>query len=423
MDQQWNCSLCTYSNVSTASNCEMCGNKNGTIANTDEWACDACTFSNKSTASKCAMCNQTKPAAKKLFLNQMRTWELTTALDDDEQESIVTGDDLRKSIYDYPNLAKESIIHCIGKLDLTYKYPLKSFSRSAVGTGTVFAVDNKQNAHVLTAAHNLRLKVTECTVCNKYYLKKTQCCNTNLPILLIAATKIEFVRQCTEYGSDFGKPLILKKCTEVFNDDKNYKMYPSVSAGFDIAVVKFNDSNNFYAKYVSNIVLQKIYAQQLKSIPVFNIFGYPYERPVKYQKIGSGTGGMFGMESAGNNYSIEMHHQTNRRYLKQRAIDTSPGQSGSCLWYKDPKTQQIIIFAVHTGGHTQTQIKKEPSYNIATMIDYPSSLQLYAATDHQLMDFIEKYKLYQLEQALFEQGVTIDFLLSQSPIEIENIAK
>eukprot|EP01084_Bolivina_argentea_P170703 295811_1 len=68
MDQQWNCSLCTYSNVSTASNCEMCGNKNEIIIS-DEWSCSACTFLNKSNASKCSMCNQEKSVKTLLHSN------------------------------------------------------------------------------------------------------------------------------------------------------------------------------------------------------------------------------------------------------------------------------------------------------------------------------------------------------------------
>eukprot|EP01084_Bolivina_argentea_P075678 137166_1 len=104
--------------------------------------------------------------------------------------------------------------------------------------------------------------------------------------------------------------------------------------------------------------------EQLNSLNEFNIFGYPNLRPEKYKSLG--IGGMFGMESAGNNYCIDLHARTERQYLKQRAVDTSAGQSGSCIWYKDKISGTNVIFGVHCGGHLQRKNETEPSYNVAT---------------------------------------------------------
>eukprot|EP01084_Bolivina_argentea_P232465 391805_1 len=87
--QEWNCLICTYSNISQSSHCAMCGNpkpiddnemwscarctyanKKSTLSceicgaskssNTNDWNCTFCTFTNKPTHSKCQICNNTK---------------------------------------------------------------------------------------------------------------------------------------------------------------------------------------------------------------------------------------------------------------------------------------------------------------------------------------------------------------------------
>ena len=43
--------------------------------------------------------------------------------------------------------------------------------------------------------------------------------------------------------------------------------------------------------------------------------------------------------------------------------------------------------------------------------------------DRKLKQFIEEFKLHQIEQQLFTEGITTDFLISQNEQQIEEIAK
>eukprot|EP01084_Bolivina_argentea_P077489 140546_1 len=56
---QWNCSICTYSNIPETSKCAMCNNTK-TIKNNDKWSCKICTYLNEVNALKCDICESLK---------------------------------------------------------------------------------------------------------------------------------------------------------------------------------------------------------------------------------------------------------------------------------------------------------------------------------------------------------------------------
>ena len=60
------------------------------------------------------------------------------------------------------------IIECIGQLNIVYKDNNGPWKLKTQGTGTVFYVDNKKQAFVLTCAHNVYHKVNQCKKCKKY---------------------------------------------------------------------------------------------------------------------------------------------------------------------------------------------------------------------------------------------------------------
>eukprot|EP01084_Bolivina_argentea_P185826 320382_1 len=93
---------------------------------------------------------------------------------DCDQESIVTGNDSRERITKSTDKHKY-IIRCIGELSIEYRYVAKDYKPKSFGTATVFHVHNKR-AYVITAAHNTRAQVNECTDCDIYMSKKNIYC-------------------------------------------------------------------------------------------------------------------------------------------------------------------------------------------------------------------------------------------------------
>ncbi len=158
---------------------------------------------------------------------------------EDHQEIIVTGSDMRKALYEFPQLQKENIVKCIGKLLVSYRNSTKTmlvpsnndeskfdvknvFSAERIGTGTIFNVSNKQ-AFILTAANNIRLKIRECNHCNVYYFKAKQCkidnCQNPTLSKILKPSKIEFVTTKTANQNGYGQIIDTKQCHETFIDD------------------------------------------------------------------------------------------------------------------------------------------------------------------------------------------------------------
>eukprot|EP01084_Bolivina_argentea_P088319 159474_1 len=124
---------------------------------------------------------------------------------DCEEESIVHADgDHRKPIIESEH-KQEDIIKCIGQLEANYKYIKFRYEQkgSAWGTATVITTKGNQ-CFLLTAAHNIRKKIKECTKCMKYMdcvinkCNVSNCIHCNYNVLkykIINATKISFRRR------------------------------------------------------------------------------------------------------------------------------------------------------------------------------------------------------------------------------------
>eukprot|EP01084_Bolivina_argentea_P178194 308034_1 len=189
----------------------------------------------------------------------------------DEEVIVNTNGDCRKLVYE-SIIANESIIKCIGQLVMIYKYDDKKrdYKVTIKGTGTVYHVDKHKNAYIITCAHNIRHKIKECGGCGKWMeMKSNQCIRStcysnNFNEIIIKANGIQFNRRNVEndhwikqdgkekkieYG--FMEKGYKAKCFYI-NDDK-YNQYTSTKDGFDIALLSFIDSDNYYAKYCKYI--------------------------------------------------------------------------------------------------------------------------------------------------------------------------
>eukprot|EP01084_Bolivina_argentea_P124363 220378_1 len=284
-------------------------------------------------------------------------------IDDDELEyeceALVHDNDLRQPIYDV-NEKDYDIVKCIGQIRTVFLYNKRGpFVKKESGTGTVISVHDT-TACVLTCAHVVRTFVIECPKCHKYMNIKDQndnlilqCiynpCNQqvskDINLKMIEASTIEFKRRSIEYGNTFGKMLKSYECKEKVLNSTKYREYNKPPEGYDIAIISFNDVDNFYRKYCANIV-----TKEFTTFNKFYIFGYGKPDVNK----------LYGMASIGKNWEIKRNQKTQKYYLKQQVIDTLPGVSGAAMW--NQQHDKTIIFGVHCGGHQASR------FNIGTLI-------------------------------------------------------
>eukprot|EP01084_Bolivina_argentea_P053260 97773_1 len=279
--------------------------------------------------------------------------------DDDVNELLVTGDDGREPIYDFPKIKKTPIIHCVGQIKCHYR--IKAFSRIGYGTGTIFKVEG-QHAYVLTAAHNTRALFKQCPHCKEAHdLKSVTCtCGSKQKLVktLFNATDIEFIRLgITE--NDCGKIIDRKQCEVAYVDDVNYRKYNKPCYGYDIMILQFKDNSGFYNEYTKNIRLESYNPNiSINHVKSFRIFGFPFD---KYEQ--HNIWGLYGMRSVGKDFQSDTCEETRKHIFKQRSVDTFKAQSGSAIYYQDEKSGDAVIFAVHCGG-----IKSEKC-NVGTFIE------------------------------------------------------
>eukprot|EP01083_Nonionella_stella_P126939 384461_1 len=316
---------------------------------------------------------------------------------DDYDEVIVNGQDLRQPVYETKQ-KDEHIIKCIGQLRVTYKYDDHSLQSVGTGTGTVFkSVTNNgiTTSFIITCAHNIRTIIFHCNKCNKYMETRndngqmiTKCIDKNcngagvdLTTQMIKPTQIEFKRRSIHKLCEIEDPedgtIIYKfgdnrkcysDCSCVYVDDENYQKHPRPSSGFDFAFLSFVDDDGYYPRYCRDIRL-KPGQSALAETNKFYLFGYPGDKAVNVPYPDGPDGvdklyryPMYGMESSLNrNFSIKKNSETHMFYLKQREIDTAPGQSGSSIWYK-AENDKTVICAIHTGGNRKNK------YNVATLL-------------------------------------------------------
>eukprot|EP01083_Nonionella_stella_P220835 789667_1 len=164
--------------------------------------------------------------------------------------------------------------------------------------------------------------------------------------ILLKPTKILFMRRSMKFDNR-GCPEASYKCFTVYLEENKYTLNRARRAGFDWAIIGFND-DGFYEKNCKNIEFQAGTKAFLNGEEIA-IFGYPHNNEHKtsdYYK-------MYGMKTrAMKQFEIKKHINTDRYYIVQRGIDTDSGQSGSALWFIENGI--VFIVGVHVGGKPVT---------------------------------------------------------------------
>eukprot|EP01084_Bolivina_argentea_P272700 464373_1 len=279
--------------------------------------------------------------------------------DDEYNECIINpGDDRRIIICDSQN-KYDGIIQCIGSIDSQY-IPDKITRQKefAHGSGTVIHIDKQHNIYVLSAAHNIRGVEKQCNKCNTKTLKaKCPVCaarwKTKQTGNLIKPKDIYFARRGNT-KQDLGETIIRYQVDDYSLPDK-YMTFSRPRGGYDMCIIVFKCTDEtgikLYKKYCSNI--------QLIGDATFGgdkcvsyIYGYPGETRRKengriyYYLHGMGTSKI----DEESKFKIDKNDQS-KLYIVNRCIDTTSGQSGSCIYsYNKNDSKQYLIYGIHTGG-------------------------------------------------------------------------
>eukprot|EP01084_Bolivina_argentea_P310237 536802_1 len=276
--------------------------------------------------------------------------------DDDYNECVLDPNNDRRTIICDSENASDAIIQCIGSIETQYIPDSKLKQAEKIhGTGTVIHMDDKNNIYVLTAAHNIYYSEKQCKKC------KTKTIKTKCPKCLSKATKtgalikpthIYFSRRGNGAKHQLGK-IVKKFQVHKYEVHKQYNKFPTPRGGFDIAVmvIKCNDkaSINLYKEHCKKITLvNDITFGANKS--VLHIFGYPGDKrmeknySVYYYLFGMGTSKL----NANNQFEIKKNNDSNKLYIVNRGIDTTVGQSGSCIYsYNGDDTERYLLYGVH----------------------------------------------------------------------------
>eukprot|EP01084_Bolivina_argentea_P050504 92888_1 len=293
--------------------------------------------------------------------------EIDFDVDDASQEALVNENDLREEAHTFTEIIKTTnILQCIGKLVCNFKYSSgKTFS--ARGTATVFKTHNGY-VYALTAAHNCRhTEYWDCTNCQRRNKKRKcdQCSIKSTSKHILKAGKIYFNRK-TLKGELIGK----YKCDIVWINDVLYEKHPFPPAGYDSAIIKFEDDEGYYENTCKNIMLlngRKFYKRIKSKKNSFYIFGYPAF--VKGETTQQEN--MWGAESIEDEFEVIKHKKTGCFYLTQNEIDASVGTSGAAIFsiYKINNVHYTAIFGMHTGGKGNDIKYKSGAFNIGILLD------------------------------------------------------
>eukprot|EP01084_Bolivina_argentea_P050506 92891_1 len=293
--------------------------------------------------------------------------EIDFDVDDASQEALVNENDLREEAHTFTEIIKTTnILQCIGKLVCNFKYSSgKTFS--ARGTATVFKTHNGY-VYALTAAHNCRhTEYWDCTNCQRRNKKRKcdQCSIKSTSKHILKAGKIYFNRK-TLKGELIGK----YKCDIVWINDVLYEKHPFPPAGYDSAIIKFEDDEGYYENTCKNIMLlngRKFYKRIKSKKNSFYIFGYPAFVKSKTDQREN----MWGSESIEDEFTVIKHKKTECFYLTQNEIDASKGTSGAAIFsiHEIDNVHYTVIFAVHTGGNGNDIKYISGAYNIGVFLN------------------------------------------------------
>eukprot|EP01084_Bolivina_argentea_P057162 104496_1 len=317
---------------------------------------------------------------------------------EDKQECLIdSNNDRRQPIYSSPN-KDDAIIKCIGSLRIEYITGISYPPEKLIGTGTVIDIDTDNYCYVLTVAHNAQQILRECKQCTAKTLKM-RCpaghCNGNtkkiIPTTFIEADTIQFERRCIKQEIKvknetfrFGQIMKSYHINYYKIRDNLYKHFSNIDGGYDVCIMKFeckdSDEIEFYKLCCNEVQLvcdpflgvSKSYLKALKhngiafdkqhfNKSILNIYGYPGD---KYHGLANNKQyEMWGMSTSPIKMKVETHSGTGKSYICNFDIDTTPGQSGSCIYtsHKNNGKEIFTIYGIHSGAKSH--------HNVATFLD------------------------------------------------------
>eukprot|EP01084_Bolivina_argentea_P087854 158635_1 len=270
------------------------------------------------------------------------------------------NNDRRMIICDSPN-KHDGIIRCIGSIECQYK--LGETRELVHGTGTAIHVDKQNNVYVVTAAHNILAVEKQCNLCKTKTIKTTCInpkCNHYQKIKtketgnLIEPTHVYFDRRENVIEDKLGKINQRYTIDGIKEFPKEYRNFPSAQSGYDICVLSFECRDqhgiDLYRSHCSKIRL--IYDESFGGDKYqLYIYGYPGStREKKNKSVYYDLKGM-GTSNTGEHQFEITKNKCDKLYIINKGIDTTAGQSGSCVYsYQGKDVSQYLIYGIHTGG-------------------------------------------------------------------------
>eukprot|EP01084_Bolivina_argentea_P094003 169015_1 len=305
--------------------------------------------------------------------------------EDDYQECIINPKNDRRVIICDSQNKDNDIIKCIGSLEVHFIPDSTIMQDESIhGTGTVIYIDSKNIIYVLTAAHNVRAVERKCAACDTKTLRrkcKNKKCDSNPRTEktgnVIEPQDIFFNRRGngTGNGDKLGQSIERYQAEKYKIPDKypdKWNAFATPKGGFDICIISFkcHDRNGIqlYKNVCSKIKLM-VNDETFGDHSSVYIYGYPgHRREVKnhrtyYYLYGMGTSKI----NAKNKFTVATNSKTNKKYIVNECIDTTVGQSGSCIYsYHHNDTNRFLIYGVHTGG---SPVQKPKPCNFGTFLD------------------------------------------------------
>eukprot|EP01084_Bolivina_argentea_P220273 373341_1 len=134
---------------------------------------------------------------------------------------------------------------------------------------------------------------------------------------------------------------------------------------------------------------------------------------------------MYGMESTSNNYSLQTS-KTGQYFFEHNEIDTSGGQGGAVIWYK--QKNMYVIFAIHGGGSKKLKYNAATPINndILSIINRVAQKQIDSSfKNRQLEKFLKTKKLLQYNNCLYHvlirEHICYDDLQYMGALHVEDI--
>eukprot|EP01084_Bolivina_argentea_P154131 268706_1 len=297
-------------------------------------------------------------------MSEEKKYAFEQEIDNYNEVLIDPNNDRRMIICDSQN-KRDTIIECIGSIESQYIPDAKLKQTEKMhGTGTVIHINEQNNVYVLSAAHNILAIEKQCEQCQTKTLTSKcpnmNCGNINKTIKtdnLIKPTHIYFDRRahnnCTKYtlGESIDRYQI-----EKYECHSKYYTFPSPKSGYDMCILIFTMKDqsviDLYSQICSNISLinDETFGNHKC---VMHIFGYPGEKRKKknyrvyYYLFGMSTSKI----DSTNKFKVNINIDTHKSYIVNKGIDTTVGQSGSCIYaYNNNDSEKYLIYGIHCGG-------------------------------------------------------------------------